>query len=332
MANGAESTVLKAVDKYNRVLDKFQRTYRIRVEMVGQNESMIVFDLNLWQNERVVSTVSCAVLIGRPDRSTRGQLESLCYNPKLLGREVRIGKLDSNSYEEGQGFNKFLRTVAYNIMARNMKCVFLATHAISPITLHVLTDYFGFTAGQDSLHVVERSLREIDKASDNLPLQWRDKHHKLQRQTANLERHKDEIETDDGVQAELLLDLLGEISGEYFNMVIDLTDPVRRKALEFMDHEIQQGKCPPCADRYGAGGPPRQTKNSRANRTSVKHPFQFAFGRGTPQPDNGGSKKRKVGRRKPSVKRPFQFAFGRGRRKPSVKRPFQFAFGLSKKH
>lgn len=186
-----------------------------KIGVIQKIRFSLLLDLDIHQS---ISEVICNVYIMKSDPT----ILNLLYNPKKIGLYMNFGKLDSETKSEykGKGYNKVLRTIAYYIMHDYFKCDLLGTFATSPITLHVLLEYFGF---------------DVRKSNSSLQ--------KLL-QEAKIEDYKYEAANE-----EILSGLSTRVESKDINMLTDLTNPGKIKYLEFMVNQIINCDCPPCKNK-----------------------------------------------------------------------------------
>lgn len=176
-------------------------------------ESEINFKLQIdAKNKENISNVDCSIFTIKKE-----YLSNQLFNSKDFEREkyINFGILDSETEPayEGRGYNKFLRSLAYYIMYKYFDCYLLGTESISKTTVHILQKYFKFNVLADDYSIKNLNI-DITNIAD--------------------ER---QIELANKISKSLSLNI---------NMITDLTDPKKKKFIEFMYNEIINCHCPPC--------------------------------------------------------------------------------------
>ena len=133
----------KALEPWRAVeqCKEFIGTRLVVVHAATSPHNIVRFVLGLETKEsELLSYLKCTVV--PLDNTVRSQL----VNPDSATARLTYGCLDSDTVQEqqGKGYNKLLRIIAYSIMANTFKCSLMGSIVIHPASLYTLTNYFGF--------------------------------------------------------------------------------------------------------------------------------------------------------------------------------------------
>lgn len=258
-ANDGIKCMQKQILEYNEVLKKCGRFYVTYLSQLMCSPSankvwQVRFDIQLKNlNNEFLSDVVCEV---RYIKAVAARVAfDYMENPRECLGYLIVGSLDSETLQkhQGHGYNKFLRTYAYSIMRRCFGAHIIATNAISAETLHVLTDYFAFSAPvevrNDLIDRAIRLLREQDNAFDYSEYSDERYLHYTDNAREKLIKHLTEQKGRNIVEdarSNKLLKIINGIDKLNYNMISDLTSNTKNLILQEMESQIFKCECPPC--------------------------------------------------------------------------------------
>lgn len=253
--------IRRAILQYNKALNECERHEQIAFEDITNDEvrphydeyplcHTITFILNLVSSKlKCVSSIKCVIYhVYKPSSQNRyfDSIEENCAKRAQLYKKsvqfIGIGQLDSNldHAEQGdipvqeRGYNKFLRTCAYNIMHSAFKCKFIVSDAHVTTSAHVLMKYFkGFANAREILKMYKSELKKA-----------RSEH--VKQNLINHINHIINMDKEETNKNMRLIRSINAITKASANIVIDLTDKVKLDALKFMENSVYLCLCPPC--------------------------------------------------------------------------------------
>lgn len=170
-----------------------------------------------------------------------------------------VGALDSTTDEkyQGKGYNKFMRTCAYNIMRACFRAHIIATNAVAIETFHVLTDYFAFaTPVHIRNEMIDRAINQLtlNQPIDMYSIEIHDQYPPEKRALLikRLTEQKARNIQDDA-RAIQLLESLKQTDLYNYNMICDLTDGAKVDILNQMEAFVFACECPPCGVALAVG-------------------------------------------------------------------------------